>query len=191
MDRPTRRHGSGLAWVQAWRGAALVVGFGIIAPTATAQNNPSMNPPSAPTTATDQVAKGSFTVQMKPQGEADAQAGVSLGRLSLDKVFEGDLTGTGQGQMLTAMTARPGSAGYVAIERVQGTLHGRQGTFVMQHSGTMTQGAQQLAIRIVPDSGTGALVGISGVFHLRLDGGQHRYELAYSLPAAGSPPPGR
>lgn len=128
------------------------------------------------------VAGGSFVVEIKPQGEANTAEGGSLGRMSLDKTFVGDLVGTGKGEMLTAMTAVKGSAGYVAIERVSGVLHGRAGSFVLQHTGTMSAGAQQLSITIVPDSGTGALAGIAGVFRLKIEGGQHEYELEYSLP---------
>jgi hypothetical protein len=128
------------------------------------------------------VARGTFVVQMKPQGEPSAADGVSLGRMSLDKTFEGDLVGHGQGEMLTALTPDKGSAGYVAIERVRGRLHGKDGSFVLQHSGTMDGGAQQLSITIVPGSGTGALAGIRGIFRLRIDAGTHAYELEYSLP---------
>jgi hypothetical protein len=128
------------------------------------------------------VAKGSFTVKMSPQSEPDVSDGVSRGRMSLDKLFEGDLAATGQGEMLTALTPVKGSAGYVAIERVTGTLSGRSGSFVFQHTGTMTRGAQQLAITVVPDSGTGALTGISGVFNLNIVDGKHFYEFEYSLP---------
>ena len=128
------------------------------------------------------VAKGSFTVEMKPQVEAASVEGVSLGRMSLDKRFEGDLTASGKGEMLTALTPVKGSAGYVAIERVTGTLHGRSGSFVFQHTGTMDQGAQQLSITVVPGSGTGALAGIAGSFTLTVVDGQHLYEFDYSLP---------
>lgn len=128
------------------------------------------------------LAKGRFTVAMKPQTEPRNAEGVSLGRLSLDKQFEGDLAGTSSGEMLTAMTPEQGSAGYVAIERVTGTLHGRSGSFVFQHSGTMDQGAQQLAITVVPGSGTGALAGLRGRFALRIADGQHFYEFDYTLP---------
>jgi len=129
------------------------------------------------------IAKGSFTVDMSPQGEADARDGVSLGRLSLRKRFEGDLDATGEGQMLTAVTPVKGSAGYVAIERVTGTLSGRAGAFVLQHTGTMDQGAQQLSITVVPDSGAGALAGIAGALRIRIADGQHFYEFEYELPA--------
>jgi hypothetical protein len=84
--------------------------------------------------------------------------------------------------MLTAMTPVKGSAGYVAIEKVTGTLHGRTGSFVFQHTGTMDHGAQSLSITVVPDSGTGALTGISGTFRLTIVDGQHLYEFEYELP---------
>jgi hypothetical protein len=128
------------------------------------------------------VAKGSFTVEMKPQSGSGATDGATLGRMSLDKRFEGELVGTSKGEMLTALTPVKGSAGYVAIERVAGTLGGRSGTFVFQHSGSMNRGAQQLSITVVPDSGTGELAGISGVFRLNIVDGKHCYEFEYALP---------
>lgn len=129
------------------------------------------------------VARGSFVVDIKPQGDADASEGVSLGRMSLDKRFEGDLEATGCGQMLTAMTPVKGSAGYVAIERVTGTLHSRRGSFVFQHSGSMDKGWQQLSIAVVPDSGSGELAGLTGTFQLSIVDGKHLYEFEYSLPS--------
>jgi Protein of unknown function (DUF3224) len=128
------------------------------------------------------VAKGSFTVEMKPQAEPAAVEGISLGRMSLDKHFEGDLVATDRGEMLTALTPIKDSAGYVAIERVTGTLHGRSGSFVFQPAGTMDREAQQLSITVVPGSGTGALIGISGSFKLSIREGKHFYEFEYSLP---------
>lgn len=128
------------------------------------------------------IAKGSFTVDMSPQGEADTRDGVSLGRLSLRKRFDGDLDAIGEGQMLTAMTPVKGSAAYVAIERVTGALAGRAGAFVLQHTGTMDQGAQQLSITVVPESGTGGLAGITGALRIRIADGQHFYEFEYTLP---------
>lgn len=128
------------------------------------------------------IAKGSFTVEVKPAGEPDVVDGVPLGRMSLSKRFEGDLAGTGKGEMLTAITPIKGSAGYVAIERVTGSLAGRTGSFVFQHSGTMHQGAQQLSITVVPGSGTGELAGLTGTFRLNIVEGKHFYEFEYSLP---------
>ena len=129
------------------------------------------------------TASGSFEVRTAPLGAGDSIDGVSLGRLSLDKVFSGDFAGTGKGEMLTAMTAVSGSAGYVAIERVTGALEGRSGAFVLQHSGVMTRGAAQLTLTIVPDSGTGELAGISGRMAIVISDGKHRYELEYTLPS--------
>lgn len=128
------------------------------------------------------VARGTFTVAMKPAAEPSAHEGVSLGRMSLDKKFEGDLVGVGSGEMLTALTPIEGSAGYVAIERVTGSLHGRSGSFVLQHSGTMDRGAQRLSISVVPGSGTGALAGITGTFKIEIAEGKHSYAFEYSLP---------
>jgi len=127
------------------------------------------------------VAKGSFTVDVKPVGEGSTVDGLALGRMSLDKRFEGDLAGTGKGEMLTALTPVKGSAVYVAIERVEGSLHGRAGAFVLHHRGIMTRGSQDLTITIAPDSGTGALAGISGTFALTIVDGRHLYELDYAL----------
>jgi len=133
------------------------------------------------------IAKGTFQVVIEPQAPSATQDANTLGRMSIDKVFEGDLKGVGQGEMLTALTRTKGSAGYVAIERVTGKLHGREGSFVFQHSGTMSRGAQQLSITLVPDSGTGELLGIAGAFKLNIVDGEHSYEFEYSLPAT---PPG-
>lgn len=128
------------------------------------------------------TATGTFEVQLSPQGEADASDGNQLGLMLLNKRFSGDLQGTGAGRMLTGMTATRGSAGYVAIERVTGTLQGRSGSFVFQHSGSMDRGAQQLSITVVPDSGTGELTGLRGQFSIQIEGGVHRYRFEYTLP---------
>jgi hypothetical protein len=123
-------------------------------------------------------AAGTFEVKLTPQSTEDP----ALGRLTIDKQFHGDLEGTSQGQMLTAMTDVKGSAGYVAIERVTGTLGHRAGTFALQHNGTMTRGAQQLSVTVVPDSGTSALAGLQGKMSIQIEGGKHSYEFEYSLP---------
>jgi hypothetical protein len=125
-------------------------------------------------------AKGSFEVDIKPLPGID---GTSLGRMSLDKRFSGDLAATSKGEMLTAMTATKGSAGYVAVEHVEGTLNGREGGFSMQHSGTMNRGAPTLVITVVPDSGSGALTGIAGTLTIDIVEGKHYYTLDYSLPS--------
>jgi hypothetical protein len=128
-------------------------------------------------------ANGLFEVKMLPAPLADADADVTLGRMLIDKTFSGDLVGTSKGEMLMAGTAVKGSAGYVAIERVTGTLGGRSGSFVLQHSGTMNRGAPQLSVSVVPDSGTGQLAGLSGALAIIIADGQHRYEFDYTLPA--------
>jgi len=132
-----------------------------------------------------QIAKGPFDVKLNPQPLAveDDGEGAARGRMSLDKRFHGDLDATSKGEMLTAMSGTQGSAGYVAIEKVTGTLGGRAGTFALQHSATMTRGEPDLRIIVVPDSGTGALAGLVGTMKIVIaDGGKHFYELEYSLP---------
>jgi hypothetical protein len=124
-------------------------------------------------------ASGAFEVQIAPQAQDQAE-GSTLSRMSLDKQFHGDLVGTGKGEMLTAGTDT-GSAVYVAIERVTGTLHGRAGTFVLLHNGTMTRDSQQLTITVVPDSGTGQLAGLSGNLTINIVDGKHLYDFEYSL----------
>ena len=128
-------------------------------------------------------ATGTFAVQLTPQPPAAAEE-PTLGRLLIDKQFHGDLEGVSRGQMLAAQTDVEGSAGYVAMERVTGTLHGRRGSFVLQHSGTMARGAPGLVISVVPDSGTGELAGLSGHMSLVIDGEQHAYDLEYTLNAS-------
>jgi hypothetical protein len=127
-------------------------------------------------------AKGSFEVKITPQPPVEGVGDPSVGRMALEKHFQGDLVGVGKGQMLAVGTAVDGSAGYVAMERVQGTLHGREGSFALQHHGVMNRGTPQLAITIVPDSGTDGLSGIAGALTIRIADGTHYYELAYSLP---------
>jgi Protein of unknown function (DUF3224) len=127
-------------------------------------------------------ARGTFEVKVNPEQPEDRAEGSTLGRMSLDKQFHGDLEGTSKGQMLTAGTSVKGSAGYVAIERVSGTLNGRKGSFVLQHSGTMSKGALQMTITVVPDSGAGDLVGLSGKMIIIAAEAKHSYDFEYSLP---------
>ena len=126
-------------------------------------------------------ANGKFEVQLIPQGPQDKAEGAILARMSIDKQFHGDLEAVGKGEMLSAMTDVMGSAGYVAIERVTGTLRGSSGAFVLQHAGTMTRGAQQLTVSVVPDSGTGQLAGLTGTMTIDIVDGQHFYDFAYTL----------
>jgi hypothetical protein len=127
---------------------------------------------------------GTFDVKVTPQAPADG-ADADAGRMTLDKQFHGDLEGTSKGQMLAVSTSVKGSAGYVAMEKVTGTLKGRSGSFVLQHSGTMTRGAPQLMVSVVPDSGTGQLVGLAGTMTIKIADGKHSYDFEYSL--AGTP----
>ena len=124
---------------------------------------------------------GPFDVSLKPLPMDDHPGSEMLGRMSLEKVFRGDLEGTGKGQMLTGGTPIRNSAAYVAIERVTGTLKGRQGSFILQHTGVMNRGEQSLVITIVPDSGSGQLEGIRGTMTIKIEGGKHSYELNYTL----------
>lgn len=126
-------------------------------------------------------ASGLFDVTMRLPDDSPPQA--AIGRRLLDKRYHGVLDASAQGQMLSAVTATPGSAGYVALEHVSGTLQGRAGSFVLQHCGSMDRGARQLSISVVPDSGTGALVGLAGRMDIRIEGGQHFYDFDYTLPA--------
>lgn len=132
-----------------------------------------------------QLAKGAFDVKLAPQTLAleDDGEGATRGRMSIDKRFHGDLDATSKGEMLTAMSGTQGSAGYVAIEKVTGTLGMRAGTFALQHSATMTRGTPDLRIIVVPDSGTGELAGLTGTMKIVIaEGGKHFYELEYDLP---------
>jgi hypothetical protein len=130
-------------------------------------------------------ATGPFDVKIAPQPPDAATGGEAIGRLALDKRFHGDLDATGVGQMLAVRGEPKDSAGYVAMEIVTGALHGRTGSFALQHSGTMHAGSQELSIRVVPGSGTGALVGLAGTMRIMIaEGGKHSYAFDYSLPAA-------
>ena len=114
--------------------------------------------------------------------QSDEQADLAgLGRMTIDKTFGGDLVGMSRRQMLAAATPVEGSAGYVAIERVEGTLQGRRGTFLLQHSGTMTRGESKLTVTVVPDSGTEQLAGLSGSMAIVIEGKKHSYEFDCSF----------
>jgi hypothetical protein len=126
-------------------------------------------------------ASGTFEVKLNPVPTAHDHAGAPLARFALDKQFQGDLLATSKGEMLTGGSEVKNSAGYVAIERVSGTLHGKSGSFILQHSGTMNRGAPSLVITVVPDSGTGELAGISGTMTIIIEGGKHSYTFGYTL----------
>jgi hypothetical protein len=127
-------------------------------------------------------ATGTFDVKVIPEGTDDKAEGSTLGRMSIDKQYHGELDGTSIGQMLTAGTDVKGSAGYVAMERFTGTLNGRKGSFVLQHTGTMNRSALQLSITVVPDSGTDQLAGITGKLAIIIADGKHSYDFEYALP---------
>jgi hypothetical protein len=128
-------------------------------------------------------AKGTFDVKITPQTPDGKFEDATMGRMTIDKQFHGDLEATSKGQMLSAMTDVKGSAGYVAMERVTGTLRGLNGSFVLQHSATMTRGVPQLSVTVVPDSGTGQLVGLTGKMDIIINAGKHSYDFEYTLPA--------
>jgi hypothetical protein len=127
--------------------------------------------------------KGTFDVKITPVAGQQAAPHDTRGRMTFTKTFHGALAGTSEGEMLTAGTPAAGTAGYVALELFTGSLAGRRGSFVMQHSGTMHGGGQQLAIVISPGSGTGELAGIAGTATIDIEGKQHFYTLRYTLPA--------
>ena len=130
-------------------------------------------------------ATGPFDVKITPQDQPDQAAGTSLGRMLVEKTFHGDLAGAGRGQMLTfGADEVKGSAVYVLIERVTGTLGGKAGAFVLHHSAVMDRGQPSMSIRVAPDSGSGELKGLTGDLTIRIEpGGAHFYDFAYSLPA--------
>ena len=129
-------------------------------------------------------ASGTFEVRLSPQVDGEA-GGACVGRMLIDKRFAGDLEATSRGQMLAVRTPAEGSAGYVAVELVTGKLGGRAGSFVLQHAGTMTRGAQQLSITVVPDSGAGELEGLAGRMEIDFSGGGHSYHFDYTLGGGG------
>ena len=124
-------------------------------------------------------ASGSFDVKLTP---AEQSEDMPVGRMTIEKEFHGDLEGTSKGQMLMAASSSvQGSAGYVAIEKVTGSLKGRQGSFYLQHTGVMTHGAGELTITVLPDSGTDQLAGLSGRMNIIITDGKHSYEFDYIL----------
>ncbi|MBC7522015.1 MAG: DUF3224 domain-containing protein [Sandarakinorhabdus sp.] len=127
-----------------------------------------------------QHASGTFDVKITPAEQSGAD-GIALGRLAVDKVFAGPLAATSHGEMLTASGTVSASAAYVLIEQVRGTLGGKAGSFALAHIGIMNRGAPDLRVVIVPDSGTGALVGITGTLAIRIEGGKHFYDLDYAI----------
>jgi uncharacterized protein DUF3224 len=130
-------------------------------------------------------ATGPFDVSLKPLPMDTDSGSELLGRMSIEKQFRGDLEGTSKGQMLTGGTAIKNSAAYVAIERVTGSLKGRKGSFILQHTGLMNRGAPSLVITVVPDSGTDQLEGLKGTMTINIEAGKHSYQLDYTLADRG------
>lgn len=127
---------------------------------------------------TKRVAMGTFDVKLTPV-EAD---GNPIGAMLIDKTFHGDLEGKSSGRMLAFRTDVSGSAGYVAMERVEASLAGQTGGFALQHSGTMNKGVASLSVSVVPDSATGALIGLEGLMEIVVESDRHDYKFTYSLP---------
>jgi len=130
---------------------------------------------------TTQHATGTFEVKIDRQPTDPKAGGEAISRMLLDKQFHGDLEATSKGTMLSAGDPSKGSAGYVALEIVTGTLHGHPGTFVLQHTATMNRGVPQLSVTVVPDSGTGQLTGLTGKMNIIITQGKHSYEFDYTL----------
>ena len=131
------------------------------------------------------IATGKFEVVLKPlEHYAEAKDGITLGRMSIDKTFTGDLIATSQGEMLNALSTVKGSAGYVAIEQVKGELSGRKGSFLLQHYGVMNAQGQTLTLEVLPDSGTAELKGLTGKMAIQIEDGEHSYSLEYELNAS-------
>lgn len=127
------------------------------------------------------VVTGEFDVTMSPERLSVGASGFGLGRMVLDKRYHGPLAASGNGEMLSFMGSQPNSAGYVAMERVEGVLDGLKGGFTLQHNGIMDRGARSLSVLVVPDSGSGDLTGLSGKLDIRIEDGKHYYTLDYVL----------
>jgi hypothetical protein len=125
---------------------------------------------------------GTFEVKLAPLDADEKSAEVMLGRMSIDKQFHGGLEATSRSEMLMAGASVNRSAGYVALERVTGTLSGRHGGFTRQHSATMNRGVPELSVTVIPDSGSEQLLGIAGRMTIQIADGKHSYEFEFSLP---------
>jgi hypothetical protein len=167
--------------------AGFVLLFAVAVCLGQANNTSSTMPEKKETTQTMTMhAKGPFEVKLSPQASPELPQGV-IARMSIEKTFHGDLEGTSKGEMLASGSGSKGSSGgYVALEQVTGTLNGHKGTFVLQHSATMTQGVPQLSIIVVPGSGTDQLAGLSGKMNIVITEGKHSYDFDYSLPEGNS-----
>jgi hypothetical protein len=129
------------------------------------------------------VVTGEFDVKMNPEPMSAVAAETGFGRMSLDKQYHGALEAAGKGEMLAYMDRALMSGAYLAMERVEGSLEGRSGGFLLHHTGVMTRGAPGLTVAVVPDSGSGGLAGLSGTLNIRIEGGKHYYDFDYTLAA--------
>ncbi|TFW11652.1 DUF3224 domain-containing protein [Duganella callida] len=129
------------------------------------------------------IVSGEFDVTMQPQAMSEVAADSGIGRMSLDKRYHGALSASGRGEMLAFMDRALMSGAYLAMEKVEGTLEGRSGSFLLHHTGTMARGATGLSVAVVPDSGRDQLSGLSGTLNIRIEAGKHYYDFDYSLPA--------
>lgn len=165
-------------------GGALVAAF-LLCPASLSLSRTLALPPATGIVQKEAVVKtratGTFEVKVLPLAADEGADTGGFGRLSIDKRFSGDISGTSRGQMVAANTAVEGSAAYVALERVSGTLSGRTGTFVLQHNGTMSRGTGKMSITVVPDSGTGELTGLAGTMQIIIEAGKHSYEFEYTI----------
>ena len=127
-------------------------------------------------------ASGAFEGKLAPKPMEEQSAGTTLARMSIDKQFHGELEAASKGEMLSAGTTEKSSAGYVAMELVMGTLSGRKGSFILQHTATMNRGMPQLSITVVPDSATDQLMGLTGKMSINIVDGKHFYDFEYTLP---------
>jgi hypothetical protein len=149
----------------------------------TTRHNPKSSSPNKTETVVSFHATGPFDVKIDPQNPDEKGGGPAIARMFLDKHFHGELEATSKGTMLASGTGASGaSGGYVALEIVTGTLKGRPGTFVLQHSATMNRGVPHLSVTVVPDSGTGQLTGLAGTMSINIADGKHSYDFDYTLP---------
>jgi hypothetical protein len=125
--------------------------------------------------------KGRFEIRRTPHPMLDLGGGAQAMHMRFDKRFEGDLSAASVVHMLAVGTAVEGSAAYVAVERVEGELEGRAGSFLLRHCGTMERGAPTLDLAVVPDSAYGALAGLSGTMKIDIVEGEHFYTFDYAL----------
>jgi Protein of unknown function (DUF3224) len=164
-----------LNWIVA-AGTALIAGLAVIALAAPQQAGANLQEKG-----TAMQASGSFDVKLTPQ-EADKNDTSGIAKMTIDKQYHGDLEGTGTGVMLAAGNPSKGSGGYVAMEKVTGTLKGRSGGFTLQHKGVLNHGATELSVTVVPDSGTEQLAGLAGEMKIEITNGKHFYKFDYTLP---------